>query len=272
MEASAPPQGSEQLINQFSLPELIQILLSEDKSKKYLAAYSVDNPVQTHKQDKMREKIILVIKQNGFEYFVDRLIEKQVFLSAVVRSELENYLTSQNAISETMRRKIWLLLTNTPANMRAFSGTYQRLSVAFDEHIETFNKVIVLDLKRTGGSQLADNEREMLRRVLCNYAKRNQEIGYCQGFNFVVYFLYQMRFAEEEIFWIICYLFDHVMPPNYYIQMIPVIADLYIFKKLFRYSQPKSYEKIKDRNIDINFAFIPCFVTVFTNLNSMKVP
>lgn len=155
--------------------------------------------------------------------------------------------------------------------MRAYKGAYQQLCTVFDEQVESFNKVIVLDLKRTGGNLLSDDNRELLRRVLTSYAKRNQEVGYCQGFNFVAYFLFQMNLSEEEIFWVLCYLFDQIMPPNYYIQMIPVIADLEIFKMMFRYYQPKSFEEIEKKQIDLNFAFIPCFVTVFTNLNNMKV-
>lgn len=162
-------------------------------------------------------------------------------------------------------------MTDTTGNMRAYKGTYQRLCCSFDTHIESFNKVIILDLKRTGGKVLNDDQREMLRRVLTSYAKRNQEVGYCQGFNFVAYFLFQMDFSEEEIFWILCYLFDVIMPPNYYIQMIPVIADLELFKMMFRFHQKRSFEEIDAKQIDLNFIFIPCFVTVFTNLSNFKV-
>lgn len=155
--------------------------------------------------------------------------------------------------------------------MRAYKGTYQKLCSCFNDQVESFNKVIVLDLKRTGGGAINDDQRETMRRILTSYAKRNQEVGYCQGFNFVVYFLFQLKFAEEEIFWIICYLFDHVMPLNYYIQMIPVIADLELFKMMFRYHQKRSFDEIEKKQIDLNFLFIPCFVTMFTNVSNFNV-
>ena len=155
--------------------------------------------------------------------------------------------------------------------MRAYKGQYQKLCLSFDDSIESFNKIIVLDLKRTGGQALNDDEREVLRRVLTSYAKHNQEVGYCQGFNFVAHFLHKQGFSEEQNFWILCYIFDFLMPPNYYIQMIPVIADLEIFKMMFSFHQPKTYEKVEKKQIDLNFFFIPCFVTIFTNLNNDKV-
>lgn len=155
--------------------------------------------------------------------------------------------------------------------MRAYRGEYQKLCHSFDDPIESFNKVIVLDLKRTGGQALNDDQREVLRRILTSYAKRNEEVGYCQGFNFVAYYLFKEGFSEEEIFWILCHIFDFLMPPNYYIQMIPVIADLEIFKMMFRYHQRNTYDEVEKKQIDLNFFFIPCFVTVFTNLNNDKV-
>lgn len=155
--------------------------------------------------------------------------------------------------------------------MRAYKDDYTRLCSCFHEPIDSFNKVIVLDLKRTGGASLSDDDREVLRRVLTSYAKRNQEIGYCQGFNFVAHFFFKKGFSEEEIFWLLCYLFDTVMPPSYYIQMIPVIADMEVFKMMFRFHQPDLYSEIEKKQIDLNFFFITCFVTVFTNLNNLKV-
>ena len=141
----------------------------------------------------------------------------------------------------------------------------------FDESVECFNKVIVLDLKRTGGQNLSDNNRELLRRVLSAFAKRNQEIGYCQGFNFIAHFLLRMEFSEEQIFWMLVHILDEVMPAGYYIHMIPVIADLEVFKMMLRFHQPELSAEIEKRHIDLNFFFITCFVTLFTNLSNLKV-
>jgi hypothetical protein len=161
-----------------------------------------------------------------------------------------------------------MLLCDVYGNMRVRPGQYHKLCTCFDQPIDSFNKVIVLDLKRTGGDVLQDDQRELLRRVLTSYAKYNQEVGYCQGFNFVAHFLFKMEFTEEQIFWLLCHFFDSLMPPNYYIQMIPVIADLEIFKMMFRFSQRSSFDRIESFQIDLNFFFIPCFVTLFTNLNN----
>lgn len=42
--------------------------------------------------------------------------------------------------------------------------------------------------------------------------KRNNEIAYCQGMNFICYFLIEIGFAEEEVFWLMCHLIENIMP------------------------------------------------------------
>jgi uncharacterized protein YpiB (UPF0302 family) len=42
-----------------------------------------------------------------------------------------------------------------------------------------------------------------MQKILLNYARRNPYIGYCQGMNFILYFLMDMQFEEEECFWIL---------------------------------------------------------------------
>ncbi len=109
MEYSSPNNAdpTQKNLQQFSVQELIQILLSEDKSKKYLEAYQAIRPAEFNKAERQREKVLVAIKQNGFEYFIDRLIEKQVYLSPTVRTQIELYLTSQATISTAMRTKVF---------------------------------------------------------------------------------------------------------------------------------------------------------------------
>ena len=137
--------------------------------------------------------------------------------------------------------------------------------------MQAYQKIIILDVKRTGAKDIGDKERDAMTRVLYAFAKRNMEIGYCQGMNFVCHFLLEMEFSEEETFWLICYVFEQLMPRNYYVNMIPAIADIEIFKILLRESRPKFHEHLSSLGVDLNFMLIPCFVTIFTNLKNFYV-
>ena len=155
--------------------------------------------------------------------------------------------------------------------MHTHPGYYLNLCNHFDEMVEGFNKVIQLDLKRTGGHFINDTQRETMRRILSSYAKRNFDIAYCQGFNFVCYFLFQLNFEEEQIFWMICKIFDQIMPPNYYVQMIPAIADIEFFNCLFTQKEPHLSAIFIKKGIDLNFVLIPNFITLFTNVDNQSV-
>lgn len=155
--------------------------------------------------------------------------------------------------------------------MSVHPGYYDSLNTCYNEMVESLNKVILMDLKRTGGAKMLDYEREAMRRVLSNYAKHNFDIGYCQGFNFICHFLFQAGFEEEEVFWAMCKVMDHLMPPHYYIQMIPAVADIEFFTVLFRAKEPKFAAQLEARNIDLNFVLIPSFITLFTNFDNLEV-
>lgn len=100
--------ASEKDIRHFTIQELVQIIINEDKAKRYLAYYSVTFSPQTAKFEKNLEKIAIAVKQNGFEYFIDRIIEKNLFLSEPLRTEIKNYLFNQITISDSLRKKAFL--------------------------------------------------------------------------------------------------------------------------------------------------------------------
>ena len=91
---------------QISVQELIQIILNEEKSKKYLNCFFEIDQTLKDKQEKMSNTVHDSIKLNGFEYFIDRLVEKQIFLSAVVRQELVDRLKNSDCLAESLRRKV----------------------------------------------------------------------------------------------------------------------------------------------------------------------
>ncbi len=60
---------------------------------------------------------------------------------------------------------------------------------------------IALDIKRKLSLQSDEIDTEMkkktLSRVLNCYVKRNSNVGYCQGFNYITNYMYEKGFSEE---------------------------------------------------------------------------
>jgi len=155
--------------------------------------------------------------------------------------------------------------------MNRYPGYYQRLCDNFSDQMLSFKKIIILDIKRTGAKDITEEVRDKMMRVLWTFAKRNMEIGYCQGMNFICFFLLEMGFSEEQTFWMVCFIFERLMPNNYYVNMIPVIADIELFKMILEEHLPKLTSHLAQLSVDLNFMLIPCFVTAFTNIKNHYV-
>lgn len=52
------------------------------------------------------------------------------------------------------------------------------------------------------------------------------------------YFL-DLGIEEEEVFWVMVYIIDHVIPKNYYTNMIPLLSDIKLVKYFLKQTKPK---------------------------------
>lgn len=154
--------------------------------------------------------------------------------------------------------------------MSRMQGYYETLDLSFNDQISSYRRLIQMDIDRTA-KDLTPEIKQMMMRILFNFAKRNMEIAYCQGMNFICFFLIEMSFEEEEIFWIFCHLFESIMPHSYYVNMTPVLADIEILKLMMAIKLPFIYREITTKGFDLNFLLIPLFVTIFTNLKNNEV-
>lgn len=97
------------------------------------------------------------------------------------------------------------------------------------------------------------------------------DLGYCQGMNFISYYLMKMDFSEEQVFWIMDYCFEYLVPKNYYINMIPLIADIKVFKYILKESLPKIYKVMQTLKIDLNFIVVSWFLLIFVEINNFEL-
>jgi hypothetical protein len=155
--------------------------------------------------------------------------------------------------------------------MDRYKGYYKELLTSFPTEMSSYKKIILHDIHRTGNKDLPESTRERMLRILFSFAKRNMEIGYCQGMNFLCYFLLEMGFEEETTFWIICYVFERLIPHNYLINMIPIIADIELLRMILDKHVPKLMNHLNALSVDLNFVLLPLFVTAFTSIKNFAV-
>ena len=173
-------------------------------------------------------------------------------------------------LEEKYNKKLWLLLTNSIGQMSRNPDLYSSLNELFSDQMLAYKRLIRMDIDRTDRN-LSIEYKEKMQRILYSFAKRNMEIGYCQGMNFVCHFLLEMGFKEEEVFWIICYITEIILPRSYYVNVTPVIANVEIFKIMLGETNPKLFKHLQLLGADLNFALVSNFITLFTTLKNQKV-
>jgi hypothetical protein len=143
----------------------------------------------------------------------------------------------EQGFTDEDRRIIWLKVTGAGAMMthaNACSQSYDALVANCDRDFPTRNKKqIQVDLPRTFQDEVfyrvdedEDNNNilKAIGRVCMAYSVRNQVVGYCQGFNFIVGRLLQVV-TEEESFWVLTALLESILPLDYFCNMVGVMVD-----------------------------------------------
>jgi hypothetical protein len=91
---------------------------------------------------------------------------------------------------------------------------------------------------RTQSTQMSSNSaatgrdvKDAIKRICTAYSVRNNQLGYCQGFNFIVGRLLQVM-TEEEAFWTFTSIIESMMPIDYYANMQGALVDQKIVEAL----------------------------------------
>lgn len=97
-----------------------------------------------------------------------------------------------------------MLVSGARFSLNHNRGLYSQL-LGYKDYPDYFNRAIRQDIHRTvSKSFTSDEELKSLSNILTAFSRRNPYVGYCQGLNFVAYFLLTMQFSEEEAFWLLC--------------------------------------------------------------------
>jgi len=104
-----------------------------------------------------------------------------------------------------------------------------------------------------------------LRRVLLAYSLHNPEIEYCQGFNRIAA-IALLFLNEEDAFWLMVYIIDVVMPPNYYTkQLIGAQVDQAVFKELLAEKLPTLADHLETHGVDPSLFSLNWFLCLFVD-------
>jgi hypothetical protein len=110
-----------------------------------------------------------------------------------------------------------------------------------------------------------------MHRILLNYSRRNPFIGYCQGMNFILHFIMELHFEEEECFWILVAVLEEIIHMGYYTDMSGVAIDIKIISYILMSTHPNIYKKLTKIEIDLSVFVLEWLVCLYTSTLAIPV-
>ncbi|KAL4074944.1 rab-GTPase-TBC domain-containing protein [Scleroderma yunnanense] len=105
-----------------------------------------------------------------------------------------------------------------------------------------------------------------LRRVLTAYSRRNPAVGYCQGMNLVTSTLLLAHADEEEAFWVLCAIIEHILPEDFFSpSLLPSRACPLVLLDYVQESLPKLSIHLSNLGVDLPAICFSWFLSLFTD-------
>jgi len=153
-----------------------------------------------------------------------------------------------------------------PTTTLTRDGTLTNASI-----LHPIEKQIELDLLRT----LPNNKHfgainsdliQKLRRVLMAFARHNISVGYCQGMNRLAAIPLLILPNEEDAFWCLVAIIDHIMPESYFgSALIAAQADQRVLKDLLAEKCPRLASHLDRLAVDLSLFTFNWFLCLFVD-------
>ncbi|KAJ1338433.1 small G protein signaling modulator 3 [Microdochium nivale] len=110
-----------------------------------------------------------------------------------------------------------------------------------------------------------------LNEVLRAYARRNPEVGYCQGMNLIAANLLLIMPSSEDTFWILVSIIEKILPRGYYDHSLMASrADQQVLRQYVALVLPKLSEHLDELCIELEALTFQWFLSVFTDCLSAE--
>ena len=110
-----------------------------------------------------------------------------------------------------------------------------------------------------------------LREVLVSYARRNPEVGYCQGMNLIAASLLLITPTAEDAFWLLVSLIEVILPQHYYDHgLMSSRADQVVLRQYITQLLPRLSAHLDALGIELEALTFQWFLSIFTDCLSAE--
>ncbi|KAF4970691.1 hypothetical protein FSARC_2322 [Fusarium sarcochroum] len=176
-------------------------------------------------------------------------------------------------IPVTYRAKVWSECSGAAA-LRV-PGYYEDLVTQSGEDDDA---VVVSQIQMDINRTLTDNiffrkgpGVKKLNEVLLAYARRNRDVGYCQGMNLIAANLLLIMPSAEDAFWILTSIVENILPHGYYDHSLMASrADQQVLRQYVSAVLPKLSAHLDSLFIELEALTFQWFLSVFTDCLSAE--
>jgi len=188
------------------------------------------------------------------------------------RKKLKTLLLKKPPPDKQYRLRFWLSMSGAQREKELNKGYYYKIIYQYPEYIPSkCESVIEADLKRTCPNEeyfKKPENKKKLKNILIAYSRRNSQIGYCQGFNFIVAKLLKLFEREEDVFWIFVQIIENILPCEYYSELVGIMSDCSLCLELLKESNKKVMKKLEGFEVVLNNLLYKWFISLFVENTS----
>jgi len=102
--------------------------------------------------------------------------------------------------------------------------------------------------------------------------RRNAAVGYCQGMNLVASTLLLVHADEEEAFWVLAAIVEHILPQDFFSpSLLPSRACPLVLLDYVQEHLPRLYHHLVQLGIDLPAICFSWFLSLFTDCLPIEV-
>ncbi|KAF8629644.1 hypothetical protein AX15_003375 [Amanita polypyramis BW_CC] len=184
----------------------------------------------------------------------------------------------RSGIPLAYRAKVWLECSGG-LEMKE-PGLFQDLLASMDHEQDEESGSVVAEIEKDVGRTMPLNVFfggdgvgvGKLRRVLTAYSRRNPAVGYCQGMNLVASTLLLVFADEEDAFWTLAAIVEHILPEDFFSpSLLPSRACPLVLLDYVQEYIPKLYAHLNKLDVDLAAICFSWFLALFTDCLPIEV-
>lgn len=239
--------------------KLIAYAFCHRKAYQFKQKYNIGRRITAKQQSLKKGSIGGFVAKKGIGRYINSCIEKKCFLPEEGRRLVVKAVRKGGIKDGEVRKRIWLLLTETYSNIKLYKDYYSNLK-----------KEELLDVESLSKMNKGER-REVVIGVLKCYQKRNPEFGVTDKTFKIGLFLVKLGFSEEEVFWMLVYILETAMPKLYLFNKYLSVLDAKLLKVMLKQLYPSLLRHLNGHEFEIDLLLENWFSGFLIDTNNFKV-